>query len=110
MPYPEIPHLAWPLELLPNGALATVEQDTIEDIEQCVHVLLKMPAGSRPLAPLVGRVDDETFIGTDADELETRLTDPDVGEPRAVVSVTVDGKAPDQTVSVEIALAETQEG
>ena len=105
MAYPEIPHLKWPLQLA-AGALLTVEQDTIDDVEQCVHVLLSTQVGSRPLAPQVGTV-DPTFTGVDAGDLEARLTDPDLGEPRAHVDVTVDGHGPEQTVNVEVALAET---
>ena len=45
-----------------------------------------------------------------AADLEARLTDPEFGEPRADVTVTVEGDGPEQTVSVQVALAETQEG
>ncbi len=108
MAYPEVPHLKWPLELA-GGMLLAVEQDTIDDVEQCVHVLLSTPLGSRPLAPEVG-APDPTFVGADAAEMSSRLTDPDFGEPRADVAVTVDGAGPDQTVSVQVSLAESQEG
>lgn len=108
MAYPEVPHLKWPLELA-GGMLLAVEQDTIDDVEQCVHVLRTTPLGSRPLAPEVGAT-DPTFVGADAADLEARLTDPEFGEPRADVTVTVEGDGPEQTVSVQVALAETQEG
>lgn len=107
MAYPEVPHLRWPLQLA-GGMLLAVEQDTIDDVEQCVHVLLSTPVGSRPLAPDIGAA-DPTFVGVDPADLESRLTDPDLGEPRADVTVSVtDG--PEQVVSVQVALAETQEG
>lgn len=109
MAYPDVPHLKWPLELLPDGSLAVVEQDTIEDVQQCVFVLRETPIGSRPLAPKVGTI-DPTFVGADPADVEASLTDPVYGEPRALVTVTVDGPGPEQTVDVQVALSEIQEG
>jgi hypothetical protein len=84
----KIPHIAWPLRLTDDGTLAVVEQDTIEDVRQCVRVLRRTPLGARPLAPLVG-VPDPTFsAGVDPEDLEERLEDEDTGEPRAEVTVT----------------------
>ena len=102
---PEVPHLRWPLRLA-AGQLLTIEQDTIDDVEQCVHVLLTTPLGTRPLAPDVGTV-DPAFTGADPADIQDRLAD---SEPRAQVTVTVDGAGPEHTVAVQVALTETQEG
>jgi phage baseplate assembly protein W len=101
--YPEIPHLAFPLRL-DGGSFAVVEQDTVEDVRQCVHVLLRTPLGIRPLAPEVG-VDDPTFTeGVDGDALAAQLEEQ---EPRAVVTVTtspIDERG-EQVLEVRVALA-----
>lgn len=100
---PDVPHLTWPLRMA-GPRLAAVEQDSIEDVRQCVHVLLRTPPGARPLAPEVG-IDDPTFGVVDPGEITGYLAD---HEPRAVVSVTETG--PDaggrQAVTVAVALAE----
>lgn len=98
----EAPHLQWPLRLEPDGSLAAVEQDTLEDVEQCVHVLLRTERGSRPLAPAVG-VEDPTFDNViDPGRLSALLEEQ---EDRARVTVTVDG--PDETgeVTVRVSVA-----
>lgn len=59
LPLDGVPHLAWPLRLA-GARLDTVEQDTLVDVRQCVHVLLRTPLNARPLAPTVG-VEDPTF-------------------------------------------------
>ena len=67
-----VPHLAWPLRL-DGPRLATVEQDTIEDVRQAVHAVAVTPRGARPLAPDVG-VDDPTFtLGVVPEDLEADL-------------------------------------
>lgn len=37
-------HLAWPIRF-DNGHLATVEQDTIDEVTQCVQLLWQIPSG-----------------------------------------------------------------
>lgn len=99
-----VPHLAFPLRQAADGGLAVVEQDTIDDVRQCVHVLLRTPIGARPLAPAVG-VDDPTFSsGVDGDELAARLEDQ---EPRATVSVSasVVDDTGGQEIEIDVALA-----
>jgi phage baseplate assembly protein W len=98
-----VPHLAWPLRILPDGTFATVEQDTLDDVRQCIRVLLHTPRGARPLAPEVG-VDDLAFSGVDAPDLEQALM---AAEPRAVVTVTTlppDGRG-EQVITVDVSLA-----
>jgi phage baseplate assembly protein W len=102
----DVPHLQWPLRIH-DGRLQVVEQDTIEDVRQCVHALLVTPRGARPLAPELG-IDDPTFIGVDPERLAADLQD---AEPRAIVTVELAG--PDQhgqqQVPVHVELADAGE-
>ncbi|MEH3055488.1 MAG: hypothetical protein PGN13_16040 [Patulibacter minatonensis] len=52
--------LAWPLRLADDGRLATVEQDSPEDVQQCVAAILRHRIGDRFDAPGLG-VPDPTF-------------------------------------------------
>lgn len=48
-----IPRLKWPLELV-GTSLATVEQDSDEDIVQCLKGVLRHRPGDRPDIPALG--------------------------------------------------------
>jgi len=82
----EIPHLAWPLRLGANGAFTLVEQDTHEDVKQCVRVLFNTPLGDRHLAPRTGLADPTFSSGLDPVLTEQVLTNDD-NEPRARVTI-----------------------
>jgi phage baseplate assembly protein W len=102
--YPEVPHLKVPLELADDGSFAVVEQDTIDDVRQCVQVLLHTPLGIRPLAPDIG-VEDPTFgMGVDPHALAAVLEEQ---EPRAAVTVLAAPVDPsgEQLLEVHVALA-----
>lgn len=47
-------HFSFPLRLGRDGSMKTVEQDTPEDIVQCVEVILATPIGSRLELPAFG--------------------------------------------------------
>lgn len=97
----EIPHIAWPLRFA-GDRLAVVEQDTLADVRQCVHLLVHTPIGARPLAPEIG-LEDPTFAGVDPEVLEADLEE---WEDRAAVTVAAtlspDGR---QGVRIDVALA-----
>lgn len=59
MARPEIPHLSVPLRLA-GDRLATVEQDSLEEVGQCVETICRYPVGSRPELPEFG-IPDFTF-------------------------------------------------
>jgi phage baseplate assembly protein W len=104
----DAPHLAWPLRMTTAGSLKVVAQDSLADVQQCVHILLRTPLGYRPLAPDVG-VPDPTFTdGINATALAARLMHERNGEPRA--DVTVDAPPPDATggqpVRIRVRLAD----
>jgi hypothetical protein len=50
----DIPRLAWPLTLAANGQLVTVEQDSDDDIRQCVSAIVRHRVGDRSDLPEMG--------------------------------------------------------
>lgn len=98
-----VPHFAYPMRIS-AGRLALVEQDTIDDVRQCVAVLLRTPLGLRPLAPEIGVLDPTFSAGVDPQELAAQL---EQQEERAEVSIETAG--PDasgrERVSVRVSLS-----
>lgn len=84
-----IPHLTWPVRLDGTG-LAQVEQDSLDDIAQCVTVLLSTQVGSRDELPAYG-IDDP--VGGRHIDLPSVVAAVGEWEPRAVVpdATAVDG-------------------
>jgi phage baseplate assembly protein W len=79
---PSIPHIAFPLRI-ENGQVATVEQDSREEVRQCVLACLSTPLGSRIDAPEYGVV-DETFTRQSRNpSAEVYLRAIEEAEPRA---------------------------
>lgn len=78
------PHFNLPFRLRKTADY--VEQDTIEDIANCVAVLLRTHLGSRPEAPTIG-VSDYTFMmqPINKDFIRDEII---AAEPRAVVFIT----------------------
>ena len=75
-----VPHFAFPPTIGGDKHLATVEQDSEEDILACVYVALKTPLGSRYYVPNFG-VDDFAFTQpVPIAELQDQIL---VSEPRA---------------------------
>jgi hypothetical protein len=94
-------HLAWPFRLS-GRRLLTVEQDSIDDVEQNVRSYLATAKGDRPLSPDFG-LDDPTFsasvsgerLAADIMEQEDRANvevdvSPQDGTGRTSITVTVD--------------------
>jgi hypothetical protein len=100
----EIPHLAWPLTLANDGALAQVEEGTIEDVRQCVRVLLLTPLRVRPLAPDIG-VEDPTFAPVDEAALAARLEELDDRARVSVIASPPDA-AGEQQIEVRVGLVD----
>jgi len=61
----EVPHIAWPVRMQ-GTSLAVVEQDTLDDVTQCVRVICSTPLGSRTDDPELG-LPDQTFAQGGAD-------------------------------------------
>lgn len=78
------PKLAVPFRLTNDGKRAQViEQDSLEEVTQCVEAILKTPIGSRLENPDFG-ISDQTFQegGADLDDLALSIIQ---WEPRADV-------------------------
>jgi phage baseplate assembly protein W len=72
-------HLALPLRLTAAGALATVAEDSLDEIAQNAAVVLRTRRGERLATPELG-TDDPTFAGLDVD---VALSIVGAWEPRA---------------------------
>lgn len=98
----QVPHLKFPLAIAADGSFDGVEQDSLDDVRQCVYLIARTPLGSRPASPGSG-VNDPTFTTVNGDLLEATIEDQ---EPRALVDVTVvdDGNG-NTTVNIAVALA-----
>lgn len=80
-----IPHLKLPFTILPDGTAAVVQQDSLDDVVQCVNVLVATPVGSRVELPAYG-VPDATFGRVTSAQISKAIS---TWEPRAVATVTV---------------------
>lgn len=98
----DAPHFRWPLRLA-GGSFQMVEQDTLDDVVQCVHVLLRTPFGWRPLAPEVGLHDPLWRDRFALDQLAAGLAE---WEPRADIAFAASQPTPEgeQTVTVNVEL------
>jgi phage baseplate assembly protein W len=80
----DVPHYTTPFRIV-NGEIAVVEQDSIEDIEQCVEAVLRTIVGTRIDAPDFG-VPDESFVQqTPNPSAEVYIASIEAQEPRARV-------------------------
>jgi phage baseplate assembly protein W len=77
--------LAWPLRVV-DGRLATVEQDSPEDIQQCLKAILLTRIGERPDLPEMGCA--ELVFGEQPLELDAIREVLARHEPRAAVLAT----------------------
>jgi len=76
-----LPHLALPFRFV-NGAAATVEQDTPDEIAQCVEVLLRTVTGQRIEVPGFG-IADPLFTQESSRSTPNVLAQIKTWEPRA---------------------------
>jgi hypothetical protein len=56
----DTPHFAFPMRRAPNGSIATVEQETVDEIEACVLAIVYTRAGDLDDQPDFG-LSDYTF-------------------------------------------------
>lgn len=95
---PDVPRLAWPLRLdTSTGGLAVVEQDSPEDITQCLHAIANTTPGDRPDAPDMG-IEDPTFGEQPLDLEDIRETFAQ-HEPRVTVLATTHADELDQALA-----------
>jgi phage baseplate assembly protein W len=101
---PTVPHLTWPLRVV-AGHLDCIEQDTLRDVTQCVHVLLRTPRGARVLLDDFGVTDTAWTYGVDLDEVNAQVA---AYEERASVDVDldyIDPRSGEQTTRLIVDLA-----
>jgi phage baseplate assembly protein W len=93
-----IPHLAVPLQVI-NGQFVTVEQDTDDEVAQCVRNICAFERGFRIEDPDFG-INDPTFttMPIDTEDISTAL---ETYEDRAQVDIYQE-IAPDGTVNVRL--------
>lgn len=86
--YPVTPHLRVPFAI--NGSRASaVEQDTVDEIEQCVQAIIRTPIGELLDEPELG-IPDYLFTQSNDDAVDEITEAVSEWEPRASVSVVED--------------------
>lgn len=98
-----VPHLMVPVGLAQDGSLATVEQDSLDEITQSVRMLLGTLPGTRLTVPGYG-LPDPTFGHVTAPDIEALAA---IWESRAGLTVTVTGQGRATTVQVGVTTKET---
>jgi phage baseplate assembly protein W len=79
-----VPHFAFPFQLNGNS-FSVVEQDTHQEVQQCVEILLLTPTGSRMVLPDYGTPETiYTQVPTNTAAIIAKLNN---WEPRAAVSL-----------------------
>ncbi|NAZ73846.1 hypothetical protein GTQ99_00175 [Kineococcus sp. T13] len=81
-----IPHLRVPFQIGLGGSAAVVEQDSYEDISQCVATYMGTPQGHRLEAPTFG-IPDMAFGAPAQEALDTIANELGDWEPRAEVTL-----------------------
>jgi phage baseplate assembly protein W len=97
----QIPHLAWPPRIGPDGTFETVGQDTVEEHRQAVELLLHTPLGGLIDTPRFG-TPEQAFKtgGADISQLEATV---ERWEPRTRRTITrTELAALAQNVNVEV--------
>lgn len=94
-----VPKLRVPLEMGPTG-FRTVEQDSLDDVSQCVYAVMATERGSRIEDPDFG-ITDPTFEQNGLDEGEA-LLQINTWEPRADVTIAQDIHDLTDAVTVEV--------
>jgi hypothetical protein len=81
----DVPHFSFPFRFV-NPSAATTEQDSLDEIADCVYAILVCPAGFRIELPLFG-LTDQTFAmpQPDLDDIRGAI---DTWEPRALLTLT----------------------
>lgn len=93
----DLPHFDLPFRFTGAGPAAVVEQDTDEDVHNCVQAIVRTPIGWRPYVPKFG-IDDPTFEVQPVNirHIEEQILE---SEPRARTLVSQDIDRFDQLVS-----------
>jgi phage baseplate assembly protein W len=91
----DLPHFSLPFRFAPSQA-AVNEQDSLDEISDCVLAVLLCPQGFRVELPEFG-TPDMTFTQPDVDQLRTVI---DQWEPRAKVALTEQPSRYDELIGI----------
>lgn len=80
MAYPNVPHFQMPFHIGPDGSPSCVEQDTVDDVAQCVLAIIKTPVGTFPDLPAFGTPELLFHAGIDSSAFRATV---ERWEPRA---------------------------
>jgi hypothetical protein len=84
---PDIPHFDLPFRFVGDPPrVASIEQDSINDVAVCVEATLRVRPGELLADPKFGTT-DPTFSNPNDSTLDTLMTEVEVWEPRATVAV-----------------------
>lgn len=93
----DIGHIAYPFRWGPHGNAVELEQDTLDDIVNCVEVIVRTDIGALEDLPEMG-IDDPTFQHTtNVLQLSAQIN---LWEPRANVQINAKVDSVDQLVEV----------
>lgn len=82
---PLVPHISMPFRFNPDGTVPVVEQDSDEEIWDCVRTVVRTAKGSRLEDPDLGVIPLEfQEQPVDASQVESSVTD---AEPRAITLI-----------------------
>lgn len=96
-----LPHLSGTLALGGDGSFQFNLQDTIDDVAQCVEVIVGTPVGQRTMVPTFG-VPDPTFARPNISVISAAIQQ---FEPRAIASVQFNDSNPStEYITVNVAL------
>lgn len=96
-----IPHLKIPFEIAGASAL-TVEQESLEEIEQCVAVIVGTTIGERLVVPEFGIADPTFTLLQDTAEIEASVL---LWEDRAVLEFEAGEPGPERTLRLGVGRA-----
>ncbi len=92
---PTIQHFSLPFRIV-AGTAATSEQDTLEEIRDCVEAILRTPKGSRVELPAFGIPDTTFSAAADAALIEQAVAE---WEPRAAAAAAADNSSLSEFIS-----------
>jgi phage baseplate assembly protein W len=78
----DLPHFSYPFRFA-TPQVAVSEQDSLDEITDCVQVILLYPQGSRPELPAFGLPDPTFSPRVDTDEIRSVIAE---WEPRAMTT------------------------
>lgn len=78
-----IPHFDLPFRFTPKGPVAVVQQNSQQDVRNCVEAVVRTEKGSRIFSPDFGIVDPTFAVyPVDLDEIQSQVV---LNEPRATI-------------------------